>query len=103
MCEFNKKPQKVFTRHNLCFIIKVQKHKLWFRGRVNYCMDKKTIAKKLLDLRESKSREEVSNELGISVSALQMYENGQRIPKDEIKIKIANYYKKSVQEIFFEQ
>ncbi|WP_445506597.1 helix-turn-helix transcriptional regulator [Niallia sp. 03190] len=66
-------------------------------------MDKKTIAKKLLDLRESKSREEVSNELGISVSALQMYENGQRIPKDEIKIKIANYYKKSVQEIFFEQ
>ncbi|WP_445505744.1 helix-turn-helix transcriptional regulator [Niallia sp. 03091] len=66
-------------------------------------MDKKTIAKKLLDLRESKSREEVSNELGISISALQMYENGQRIPKDEIKIKIANYYKKSVQEIFFEQ
>ncbi|WP_445486460.1 helix-turn-helix transcriptional regulator [Niallia sp. 03133] len=65
-------------------------------------MDKKNIARKLLDLRGSKSREEVSNELGISVSALQMYENGQRIPKDEIKIKIASYYKKTVQEIFFD-
>lgn len=28
--------------------------------------------------------------------------NGQRIPKDEIKIRLANYYKKSVQEIFFD-
>ncbi len=71
-------------------------------GGVIYCMDKKNIARKLLDLRGSKSREEVSNELGISVSALQMYENGQRIPKDEIKIKIASYYKKTVQEIFFD-
>jgi len=65
-------------------------------------MDKQVIARKLLNLRGTKPREEVSNDLGISVSALQMYENGQRIPKDEIKIKIANYYRKTVQEIFFE-
>ena len=30
-----------------------------------------------------------------------MYENGSRIPRDEIKIRIANYYKLSVQCIFF--
>ena len=63
---------------------------------------KDTVAKRLLELRGEKSREEVSNALGVSVSALQMYENAQRIPKDEIKIRIANYYEKSVQEVFFD-
>lgn len=51
---------------------------------------------------KNESREEVVNNIEISLSALQMYENGQRIPKDEIKIKIANYYGLTVQEIFFE-
>ncbi|MFC0271090.1 helix-turn-helix transcriptional regulator [Metabacillus herbersteinensis] len=64
-------------------------------------MDRVLIGKKLLNLRAEKSRELVANKVGISISALQMYENGQRIPRDEIKIKLANYYKKSVQEIFF--
>lgn len=64
-------------------------------------MNKSKIAKTLIDLRGSKSREEVAKSLEISISALQMYENGQRIPKDEIKIKIANYYQLSVQDIFF--
>ena len=30
-----------------------------------------------------------------------MYENGERIPRDETKIKIAAYYGKTVEEIFF--
>ena len=47
-----------------------------------------------------KARAEVAANLGISVSALTMYENGARIPRDEMKIKIAAYYGKSVQEIF---
>lgn len=65
-------------------------------------MNKDLIAKKLVLLRGNKPREEVAKELEISVSAIQMYENGERIPKDEIKLKIAKYYGKSVQEIFFE-
>nr|WP_226639748.1 helix-turn-helix transcriptional regulator [Priestia flexa] len=64
-------------------------------------MDKEKIAQKLMSLRGGLSREEVAIDVGISVSALQMYENGNRVPKDEIKIKIAKYYGKSVQEIFF--
>lgn len=64
-------------------------------------MKKETIARTLIQLRGNKSRIEVAKDLGISVSALQMYENAQRIPKDEIKIKIANYYNCSVQSIFF--
>lgn len=65
-------------------------------------MDKNKIAKKLIALRSEKSREEVANALEISVSALQMYENAQRIPKDEIKVKLAEYYGVTVQSLFFE-
>lgn len=66
-------------------------------------MNKTKIAQILIKLRGSKTREEVANDLKISISALQMYECGQRIPRDEIKIKIANYYGVTVQEIFFTQ
>lgn len=64
-------------------------------------MNAKEIAKKLIELRGSKTREEVANACGISVSALAMYEQGQRIPRDSIKIKLANYYNRSVGFIFF--
>ena len=53
-------------------------------------MNKKLIGQRLYQLRGTKSRELVSKELNISISALQMYE------------KLANYYCKTVQEIFFE-
>ncbi|AXF32480.1 helix-turn-helix transcriptional regulator [Bacillus subtilis] len=65
-------------------------------------MDKKLIGKRLLSLRAEKSRSEVAKAVEISVSALQMYETGQRIPRDEIKIKLADYYQKTVQQIFFD-
>ncbi|HHY74079.1 MAG TPA: helix-turn-helix transcriptional regulator [Bacillus bacterium] len=65
-------------------------------------MNKKRIGKKLLKLRGDIPREEVANAVKISISALQMYENGQRIPRDEIKMRLAEYYKATVQEIFFE-
>lgn len=64
-------------------------------------LNKKLIGRRLLELRADKPRNEVAEAVTISVSALQMYETGQRIPRDEIKIKLAKYYKKSVQEIFF--
>lgn len=64
-------------------------------------MNRDAIAEKLIRLRGSKSREDVANSLGISVSALSMYENGERIPRDDIKIRIAKYYKRSVNYIFF--
>lgn len=65
-------------------------------------MDKKKIGNRLIELRGQKTREEVAIDLKISYTAMQMYENGERTPRDEIKIKIANYYGKSVQEIFFD-
>ena len=66
-------------------------------------MNKKEIGKKLYKLRTElgKSRKEVAEDIGVSVSAIQMYENGRRIPKDNIKIKLSEYFDMSVQEIFF--
>lgn len=64
-------------------------------------MNKEIIGEKLLELRGNRSREEVANAVNISISALQMYENGQRIPRDDIKVRLADYYKTTVQEIFF--
>lgn len=66
-------------------------------------MRKNSIGKKLLKLRGVKSQEEVSAAIGISVSALSMYENGNRVPRDEIKVKLASYYNTTVQELFFEK
>ena len=62
----------------------------------------KEIGKYLYELRGDIPREDVAREIGVSVSAISMYENGERIPRDAIKVKIAKYYKKTVQEIFFE-
>lgn len=64
-------------------------------------MNKKSIAKRLIELRGKKSRETVANACGISVSALAMYEQGERIPRDDIKIRLAKYYNRSVNFIFF--
>ncbi|WP_237982034.1 helix-turn-helix transcriptional regulator [Bacillus thuringiensis] len=65
-------------------------------------MNYERVAKNLINLRNEKSREEVAKAVGISVSTLQMYENGQRIPRDNIKIKLANFYGVTVQKIFFD-
>lgn len=65
-------------------------------------MNKALIGKRLSDLRGDESQESLAKKLGISRSALAMYEQGNRLPRDEIKIKIAKYHNKSVQEIFFD-
>ncbi len=64
-------------------------------------VDAKAIGKRLVELRGNKTQETVANDLGISVSALSMYERGERIPRDNIKIRISSYYKKPIHKIFF--
>lgn len=59
------------------------------------------IAERLIALRGSRSRKFVAKQVGISMSALQMYENGQRVPRDEIKVALAAFYGTSVEAIFF--
>lgn len=66
-------------------------------------LNAKEIGERLVKLRGTTPREAVAKAIGISVSAISMYENGERIPRDAIKIKLAEFYGKSVQEIFFDQ
>lgn len=63
-------------------------------------MQPKVIGKRLLELRGEKSQAEVAQAVGISDSALSMYECGERIPRDSVKVKLAQYYKTTVQKIF---
>lgn len=64
-------------------------------------MNSVDIGKKLLELRGSRTQEEVAKANDISIAAIGMYERGERIPRDEVKIRLAKYYQKTVQEIFF--
>ncbi len=64
-------------------------------------MDSKIIAARLIKLRGNKTQDEVAKDVGISKSALGMYETGARIPRDNIKLKLADYYNTSVEAIFF--
>lgn len=61
------------------------------------------IGERIKRLRENRnlSRESFCNEVGITLSSLSMYENGQRIPRDEIKIKIARLLEISIEALFF--
>lgn len=65
-------------------------------------LDAKEIGERLIKIRGSIPRDTVAKAVGISVSAISMYENGERISRDAIKIKLAEFYGKSVQEIFFD-
>ena len=64
-------------------------------------MKEKTVGKRLRTLRGSRSQQEVADAIGISQSAYANYEADLRIPRDKIKIRIAEYYKRSVATLFF--
>ena len=63
----------------------------------------KTVGQILYELRiaKGKSLETVANDIGISYQSMQAYESGTRNPRDQIKIKLANYYGTTVGSIFF--
>ena len=63
--------------------------------------EKTVVGERLKALRGSRSQKEVADALGITAMAISQYESGDRMPRDEIKVKLANYYKKSVTSIFY--
>ena len=66
-------------------------------------MSNAQIGARLRDLRGDTPRATVAEAIGVSVSALQMYENGARVPRDQTKMALAEYYHTTVSAIFFEQ
>ena len=59
------------------------------------------ISVRLRKMRNGRSRKDVAEACGISVSALAMYEAGKRVPKDSIKIRLAKFYNVSIENLFF--
>ncbi|MBQ0167493.1 MAG: helix-turn-helix transcriptional regulator [Treponema sp.] len=60
-----------------------------------------SIAERLIAARGNKTQVEVCEAIGISRAALGMYELGKRVPRDEIKVRLAKYYNKSIEELFY--
>ncbi len=62
-----------------------------------------SIGEKLTKLRNSKNltQKELATKLGISSTSIAMYEINERVPRDEIKKRIASFFDESVQNIFF--
>lgn len=61
-----------------------------------------TTSEKLVKLRGDKTQGEVATAIGVSLSAYKKYENGERVPRDSIKRRIADYYNVTVQFIFYD-
>ena len=64
-------------------------------------MDPVSIGAKIRALRGAESQQELADKLKISKSALAMYVRGERIPRDEVKIRIAQHFNMSLEAIFF--
>ncbi len=48
-------------------------------------------------------RKVVCEAVGISLSALSMYENEDRNPRDSVKIKLARFYNQKIEDLFYPQ
>lgn len=66
-------------------------------------VDKEKIKANLVKLRKDNkiSRNQMAADLGLSYHTISSYEEGVRIPRDEIKKQIAEYFNTTVQDIFF--
>ena len=64
-------------------------------------MDNKVIGERLKNLRGDRTIRQAASDLGISPSALSMYELGERAPRDNVKKKLADYYGTTVGALFF--
>ena len=64
-------------------------------------MNSKRIGERLQKLRGSRTQKEVAEAVGVTPMAISLYESGERVPRDEIKVRLANYYKRTVNFIFF--
>ena len=62
-----------------------------------------SIGERLRALRGAETQEQMGARFGVAPSTWGMYERGDRVPRDEIKSRIARYYGKTVDELFFQQ
>lgn len=64
-------------------------------------LDGEKIGKRLVELRGGRTQKEVGDAVGVEAMAISYYERGIRIPRDEVKIKLAKYYGVTVESLFY--
>ena len=65
-------------------------------------LNMQVIGARLKELRGEKSREEVAIAVGVTAQAICNYECGIRVPSDDNKVKLAGFFGKTVQAIFYD-
>ena len=66
-------------------------------------LDRERIGNRLKRLRGDRTQQEIANAIGVSDAAVSAYEAGERMPRDDVKVRIAKIFGKTVNEIFFEK
>ena len=56
---------------------------------------------KRLRIEKGTTQAEAAEAVGVSLSAWGLYELGERIPRDDVKVRVADYLGKSIKYIFF--
>lgn len=64
---------------------------------------KKSTTSKITALREKNniSKRTLAEALGVSINTIDSYEQGERVPRDEMKVKISKYFNVSVLDLFY--
>ncbi len=60
-----------------------------------------SIGEKLRELRGNTTKQDVAKAIGVSESAYIKYERDERVPRDEVKRRLAVFFGVSVESIFF--
>lgn len=64
-------------------------------------IDAQTIGERLRTLRGTKTQKEVGDAIGVTAMAVSLYERGERVPNDDVKVALARYFNSTVEAIFF--
>ena len=60
-----------------------------------------SVGQKLKHLRGDKTQAEIAAQVGVTESAIKMYEADERVPRDGIKVRLANLFGLTVGSLFF--
>jgi transcriptional regulator with XRE-family HTH domain len=68
-------------------------------------MNRIKIGKRLLKLRTDKGllQHQVAESIGVDKSTIGAYERGYRLPRDDVKVKLAEYYKVELSVLFYSE
>lgn len=61
------------------------------------------VGRVIKEMRGNRSQQEIADALGCTKMAISQYENGQRMPNDDMKVSIANFFGVTVGSLFFTQ